>query len=576
MKDIIFDITRHDVSDKAQHKMHLPGESPFMNRLETDVVIIGGGATGAGIARDLSMRGLLCVLIEKNDISSGTTGRNHGLLHSGARYAVKDHESAVECINENKILKKIASHCIEETGGLFVTLPEDDPSYHRNLIECCKYAGIESREISIRKAIELEPNLNPAILSAVRVPDGTIDPFRLTSANILDAKERGAVILTHTKVTGIKRSGTKVTGVDCIDLKGNRTEVYADLVINASGVWGGEICSLADIELKMFPSKGSMLIIDYRINRVVVNRCRPPADGDIIVPGDTVSLIGTTSREIPYEKINETTVDEEEVDILLRDGEKLIPNVRYTRALRAYCGVRPLVAVSGETKGRNISRGIALIDHSDRDGLEGLVTIAGGKLMTYRLMAEMTSDLACEKLGINKKCTTHLVPLPGSEKKVSRKSRITDFTGIPDSVVGSTLYRHGQRMHRIITGEKKNYRVICECEMVTEGEIEYAIKELEVKDIVDLRRRTRIGMGPCQGELCAYRAAGLFQEYGGAIAEDSVILLRDFLEERWKGMKPVLWGDGLREAEFTYWIYQGLFGIAPFGEKKGPKEGKSK
>jgi len=533
-----------------------------MNRIETDVIIIGGGATGAGIARDLSIRGLLCVLIEKNDIASGTTGRNHGLLHSGARYAVKDHESARECIRENKILKKIASHCIEETGGLFVTLPEDDPAYHRNLIEGCKYAGIEAKEISIRRALEMEPNLNPDILSAIVVPDGTIDPFRLTSANILDAKERGAVILTHTKVTGIKKHGDKVTGVDCIDIKGNRTEVYGDLVINAAGVWGQELCALAGVEIKMFPSKGSMLIIDYRINSVVVNRCRPPADGDIIVPGDTVSLIGTTSKEISYDRINELTVDDEEIDVLLRDGEMLLPNVRYTRALRAYCGVRPLLAVSGEKQGRNISRGIALLDHKERDGLDGMITIAGGKLMTYRLMAEKTSDLACEKLGFKSECTTHLVPLPGSENKISRKSRIKDFTGIPDSVVGSTLYRHGQRLHSIMTREKKNYRVICECEMVTEGEIEYAIKKLDVKDLVDLRRRTRIGMGPCQGELCAYRAAGLLQEFGGAVPEDSVELLKDFLEERWKGMKPVLWGDGLREAEFTYWIYQGLFGIS--------------
>ncbi len=534
-----------------------------MNKFETDAIIIGGGATGAGIARDLSIRGLLCVLIEKNDIASGTTGRNHGLLHSGARYAVKDHESARECIRENKILKKIAGHCIENTGGLYVTLPEDDPVYHRSLIEGCKYAGIDAKEISTRKALEIEPNLNPDILSALIVPDGTIDPFRLASANILDAKERGTIILTHTMVTGIMKNGTSVTGVECVDKKGNKTEIYSDLVINASGVWGQELCALAGIEIKMFPSKGSMLIIDYRINSIVVNRCRPPADGDIIVPGDTVSLIGTTSKEISYDKINELTVDEEEISILLRDGEMLIPNIRHTRAMRAYCGVRPLLAVSGETQGRNISRGIALLDHKERDGLDGMITIAGGKLMTYRLMAEKTSDLACEKLGLKKECSTHLIPLPGSEKKISRKSRIKDFTGIPDSVVGSTLYRHGQRLHSIMTKEKKNYRVICECEMVTEGEIEYAIKNLDVKDLVDLRRRTRIGMGPCQGELCAYRGAGLFHEFGGAAPEESVYLLKDFIEERWKGMKPVLWGDGLREAEFIYWIYQSLLGMPP-------------
>jgi len=224
--------------------------------------------------------------------------------------------------------------------------------------------------------------------------------------------------------------------------------------------------------------------------------------------------------------------------------------------------VRPLVAVSGEKTGRNISRGIALIDHRERDGLDGLITIAGGKLMTYRLMAEKATDLACEKIGVKKKCTTHTVPLPGSEKGISRKKRIREFSGIPDSVVGSTFYRHGQRLQRIMTKEKRNYRLICECEMVTEGEIEYAIKNLNVKDLVDLRRRTRIGMGPCQGELCAYRGSGLLQEYGGASPEESVELLQDFLEERWKGVRPVLWGDGLRESEFTYWIYQGLFGIS--------------
>ncbi|MCL2155414.1 MAG: anaerobic glycerol-3-phosphate dehydrogenase subunit A [Leptospirales bacterium] len=533
-----------------------------MNKIETDVIVIGGGATGTGIVRDLSIRGLKAVLVEKNDIASGTTGRNHGLLHSGARYAVTDHESARECIRENKILKKIARHCIEDTGGIFVTLPEDDPVYHRKLIEGCKYAGIETKEISIRKALEIEPNLNKNILFALTVPDGTIDPFRLASANVLDAKERGAVILTHTQVTGIMGMGTKIIGVECVDNKGNKIDVHGNIVINASGVWGQELCAMAGIELKMFPSKGSMLIIDYRINNIVVNRCRPPADGDIIVPGDTVSLIGTTSKEIPYEKINELTVDDEEIAILLEDSEALIPTIRNSRALRAYCGVRPLIAISGEKQGRNISRGIVLIDHKERDGLDGMITIAGGKLMTYRLMAEKTADLACKKLGVKKGCSTHVLPLPGSEKRISRKSRIKDFTGISNSVVGSTFYRHGQRLYNIMTKDKKNYRVVCECEMVTEGEIEYAIKSLEAKDIVDLRRRTRLGMGPCQGGLCAYRAAGLFQEYGKALHSDTGKLLKDFLEERWKGMKPVLWGDGLREAEFLYWIYQGLFGIS--------------
>ena len=103
-----------------------------------DVIIIGAGATGAGTARDCAMRGLSTLLVERFDFTAGATGRNHGLLHSGARYAVTDGESATECIKENMILRKIASHCVEETGGLFVTLPEDDLGYQKLFIESCQ------------------------------------------------------------------------------------------------------------------------------------------------------------------------------------------------------------------------------------------------------------------------------------------------------------------------------------------------------------------------------------------------------------------------------------------------------
>lgn len=532
-----------------------------MTRYETEAAIIGGGATGMGIARDLSLRGIKNILIEKNDIASGTTGRNHGLLHSGARYAVTDIESARECISENRILKKIARHCIEDTGGLFVTLYGDDPAYHNTLLERCRLAGIRAKELSPAEALAIEPGLSPYTMKAVKVPDGIIDPFRLTAANMLSAAENGSKIFTYTRVTGIIMIGTRAAGLKCVNEKNEEFKIYADIIINAAGVWGQQICAFAGIDLKMFPSKGSMLIIDYRTNNFVVNRCRPPADADIVVPGDTVSLIGTTSKKIDYGSIDNLKVDDDEIDILLNGGEELIPNIKKTRALRAYCGVRPLIAPSGETNGREIKRGIDLLDHKERDGADGFITIAGGKLMTYRLMAQMTADLVCKKLNKKNKCETHKIPLPGSEKNPPAGKSIKSFTGISSSVVGSTMYRHGHRVHNILKKDKKNYRLICECEMVTEGEVEYALKNLNVKNITDLRRRTRIGMGPCQGELCAYRAAGLFREYTSISPSRTIELLKDFLEERWAGIKPVLWGDTLREAEFTYWIYQGLFGL---------------
>ncbi|MEW5733686.1 MAG: anaerobic glycerol-3-phosphate dehydrogenase subunit A, partial [Thermodesulfobacteriota bacterium] len=384
-----------------------------MRTIETQVAVIGGGATGAGVFRDCALRGIPCVLVEKDDLAAGASGRNHGLLHSGGRYAVKDTMSAMECILENRILRRIAGHCVEDTGGLFVTLPEDDPEYHRLFLAACEAAHIPAREISVKRALAIEPNLNPAIVAAAHVPDGTVDPFRLTAANVIDGVARGGMALTHTEATAVHSENGRITGISCRNKKsGDAIEITCRVVVNAAGVFGQRICKMAGVSVSMLPSKGSMVIIDYRVNNVVINRCRKPSDGDIIVPGDTVSLIGTTSRTIAYEDIEKLTVDDDEINVLLEDGEKLIPNVSRTRVLRAYAGVRPLVAPDKGKEGRDVSRGIVLLDHGERDGLFGLVTIAGGKLTTYRLMAEETCDLVCRLLDVQAACETHLTPLP--------------------------------------------------------------------------------------------------------------------------------------------------------------------
>ena len=533
---------------------------------ETDVVIIGGGATGTGIMRDCALRGMACILVERDDLASGTTGRNHGLLHSGARYAVTDQESAEECIQENRILKKIARHCVEDTQGLFISLPDDDLDFQKTFLSSCQKADIDVEQLTPKEALRLEPNCNPDLIGAVKVPDGTLDPFRLAASNVLDAVEHGARLFNHTIVTGLIRDGHTVKGVNCLNTKtGEHFEIYAKQVVNAAGIWGQQICEYGDLNIKMFPAKGSLLILDYRINNLVINRCRKPSDADILVPGDTISLIGTTSERIDYDKIDDLHVTSKEIDVLLEEGAKLAPIMANTRVLRAYAGVRPLVAVDGDTSGRNISRGIVLLDHAERDGMDGFVTITGGKLMTYRMMAEWTTDLVAKKLGNSQPCITHEKPLPGSEQ-ATEKTKKTASLAKP--VYQSAYYRHGERAEKFLKGDKKSQAVICECEMVTCGEVEYAIKELDVHNLVDLRRRTRVGMGPCQGELCSYRAAGLFSEYGKTSGTEASHLLGEFLEERWKGIKPVFWGDAMREGEFTYWIYEGLFGVSDLPEQQ--------
>lgn len=535
----------------------MDNRSPYA---DTDVIIIGGGATGAGMARDCACRGLNCVLLERYDIASGATGHNHGLLHSGARYAVKDAESARECIDENRILKRIARHCIEPTDGLFITLPQDSLAYQQQFIAACADAGIEAQAIDPALARRLEPAVNPALTGAVRVPDGTIDPFRLCTANMLDAREHGARFLTYHQVTGLLRQNDRVIGVRVYNHQtGQRHEIHAAVVVNAAGIWGQHIAEYADLRIRMFPAKGALLILGHRINNLVINRCRPPADGDILVPGDTISLIGTTSTRIDYKDIDRLAVTAREVDLLMREGALLAPQLAHSRLLRAYAGVRPLVASDDDPAGRNVSRGIVLLDHASRDGMEGFITITGGKLMTYRLMAEWATDKVCQKLGVTVPCTTGVNPLPGSRNTADEtKSKITRQ---PASIAGSAVYRHGDRANRMLRGNRLDSSLVCECEAVTAGEVRYAVESLTVNNLTDLRRRTRVGMGTCQGELCACRAAGLLTRFKVTRADRSIVQLSQFLNERWKGVRPVAWGDALRESEFTSWVYQGLCGL---------------
>ena len=535
-----------------------------------DVIIIGGGATGAGIARDCSLRGVRSLLLERSDISTGATGRNHGLLHSGARYAVTDHESAVECIRENMILRKIAAHCVEETDGLFISLPEDGLEYQSIFVEACRKAGIRADIIDPAEARRLEPSVNPALVGAVRVPDGAVDPFRLTSSNILDAKAHGAEIRTYTEVRELLREQDRIVGVKAYDHRAHCEVTFrAQVVINAGGIWGHGIAAKAGITVNMLPAKGALLIFGHRVNNMVLNRCRKPADADILVPGDTISLIGTTSSKIPYNQIDNMIITPDEVDILLREGEKLAPQLAQTRILRAYAGVRPLVASDDDPSGRTVSRGIVLLDHAQRDGLEGFITITGGKLMTYRLMAEWATDLVCKKLGIDAVCRTAEIPLPGStesRREVDRKLR-----NKPLAQRRSTIARHGALATKIGDGDSIRNSLVCECEEVSIGEVEYALENLSVNNLVDLRRRTRIGMGTCQGELCACRAAGIMGRRDPICARRAKADLVHFLNERWKGMEPIAWGDTLRESEYTTWVYESVCGLTDETEKTAAK-----
>ena len=383
------------------------------NTLSTQVLIIGGGSTGTGIARDLALRGVPCILAERRDINAGASGANHGLLHSGGRYVFADQGSAMECRDEGKLLKKLAPHCIEDTGGLFVAVAGDDEKYVADFPQLCAQCQIPVQELDINEARELEPALSENLIAAYRVPDASIDPFKLSMENIAQAQELGSTLLRFNKAVGFEISDKKIRATRLQNIiTGEELMIEAEQVINATGAWAGVVAGLAGAAIDIIYSKGSLMVTHNRITERVINRLRPSASADILVPGGTVSILGTTSIRI--DNLDQIYPTVEEVDTMVSEAVQMIPDLETVRYIRAYAGVRPLVGSRSASDDRGVSRSFALIDHSE-EGLENFTTISGGKLTTFRLMAEKTADLVCDRLGVSNPCLTRSQPLALSQ-----------------------------------------------------------------------------------------------------------------------------------------------------------------
>ncbi len=299
-----------------------------MQTYQTEVLVIGGGATGTGVLRDLAMRGFQTLLVEKGDLTHGTTGRYHGLLHSGGRYVVKDPQAAQECIEENRVLRRIMPHCIEDTGGFFVTTPWDDPEYAPRFVAGCQKAGIPVEELHIGQMLREEPRLNPKILRCFRVPDASADLFLASHSNAEFARLHNARVLTYHRVTRLifddKNPPGRIVGAVCQDVeRDEEIAIYADMVVNASGAWAGKIAATAGIKVHIVGGKGTMLAMNHRIVNTVINRCKMPSDGDILVPAHTVSVIGTT--DVKVEDPDHFGIEGWEVQLCLEEGDKSDP-----------------------------------------------------------------------------------------------------------------------------------------------------------------------------------------------------------------------------------------------------------
>ncbi|ADB63835.1 FAD dependent oxidoreductase (plasmid) [Haloterrigena turkmenica DSM 5511] len=403
-----------------------------------DVLVIGGGATGTGLARDLALRGVDVTLAERDGLSAGASGRSHGLLHSGARYAESDPEGARECLEENRILRDIGGACVRETRGLFVQLAEDDPDYFEAKRAACEDVGISVDVIGGETARDAVPGLSDEVERAMWVPDAVVVPSRLVAANAAAARDRGADILPHAPVTDMTVDDGRIASVSLGGDAGRTIE--PTYVVNATGAHAGRTAAMAGVTVPMRPTRGVMVSVDYDGLEPVLNRCRDPADGDIVVPHEDEAVLGTTS--VPVDDPDDYERADWEVERTIEECATILPAATEAERIRTWWGVRPLYEPEEDARGgRGISRGFHLLDHaadgSDEssppalgsDGVDNFASIVGGKLTTYRRMAEATADLVCERLGVDAESTTATTELPGASEPSTLDEYVREFDG---------------------------------------------------------------------------------------------------------------------------------------------------
>ncbi|MEQ9491356.1 MAG: FAD-dependent oxidoreductase [Alphaproteobacteria bacterium] len=501
-------------------------------------VVIGGGATGCGVARDLTLRGFAVTLVEFGDLGSGTSSRFHGMLQCGARYAVSDTEYAAECMRERLNVAEIAPDAIEHTGGLFVSLPEDPPDFADDFVRGCTEARIPVRELDLEQVMREEPKMSQNILRAFSVPDSTVQPWRLLNILIDDVRRRGGEILTRHQVTGIDVANGRAHSVRVEGPDGART-LEADVIVNAAGPWSARVAGLvgegADIEL----GKGSILVLSHRMVTRIINRCRPPSSHDIMVPTGTVSLFGTTSEVV--DSPDTTYVRPEEIQELLDNAEVLFPGIRDYRAFRAWAGVRPLFKPKGWASDKPLPRRHSIVDHADA-GISGFWTICGGSLTTHRSMAEDIGDRICRSMGIDAPCLTTQTRVPESAYQSTRRSGWHPSDG-----------------YRRVEETRQYQQPVCECESVSRADVASLVDGENIDSLHDLRRRLRVGFGPCQGTFCGSRVASMIlQSHPTYNCRDD---LTDFWTERLKGSMRTAWGDQARQMLLSDIVYRETLGL---------------
>lgn len=524
-----------------------------------DVIVVGGGVVGSGIARDCSLRGLRTLLVEKRDFANGASGANMGMIHGGARYLLNDvNTTRLSCIDSGRI-QNIAPHLLFRIPFIMPVLK--DATHPIDFVETFFEAydvfahhkkGKKHTRLTREEALSLEPGLSDDVVGAITFDEWGINPFRLCVANAVSAAEAGAEIMNHTEVVGFtKDESGAVTGARLRRRGGAAFEVESGMVVIACGAWTGKVAELAGADVKIRPGKGINVFFDRRITNYAVTAETVDKREVMIMPHESSTMMGCTDDDY-YGDLDHLEATHDEVEYLFQAMERVYPSIRKHRMIRVMTGVRPTLFEWGVIEDK-LTREHRIYDHEALDGVGGLISVAGGKLATFRIMAEETTDAICAKLGRSATCSTHVTPLPGGDY-VPEAAEISEKYKVPMYVARRLIFRHGSRCSQVldIAAETRNGgNIICNCEMVIEAEIRYAARHEWARDLDDVRRRTSLGCGPCQGSRCMHAAAAILGDELGLSPVESARMAGEFMQRRWKGKYPILRGPHIAQEELN-------------------------
>jgi len=385
----------------------------LVRNLKTTVTIIGAGATGLALAIELQNAGVDFIVVDKGDPGMGSTCHSAGVLHSGARYALTDPELAKTCRQSQEFFLSVAPFTVSNKSDAYYLITDRQSEvYATDLVDACRRLEVPIRYVSRTEIRESEPHISIDAMGALAVPDVTVDPFLLVASYVEEITNRGAAITPRAEILSATWNHD-CWRLELFDTMMNRTQtVFTKMVIVAAGPWTARVLNHFGISLNLRYINGCMFVLNDKVVDRIVTLCQPPTSCDSLIPCYSNTLLGSTwSQQDMADPTLPVSGDRGQATSAL---SRLL-DVSYDQVVsHAYSGVRVILATklrSAANISRTAKRASYLLDHSEQNGVNNLISIFGGKLTFHNTMAQQAATLVCQKLGASYTNNNRISPM---------------------------------------------------------------------------------------------------------------------------------------------------------------------